>query len=408
MTPARSYLDHAATTPVLPQVIEAMADAMRAGGNASSVHTTGREARRRVEESRELIAAQIGARPSEVIFTSGGTESDNLALQGIWRAQRMADPRRRRLVVSAVEHSAVLDCAQALIAEGAVVTRVPVDRQGLVDPEAVREAILGGPPDAAGPESVAVVSLMWVNNEVGTVQPVTEVAAIAHEYGIPMHTDAAQALGHLPFDLAASGAGCVSLSSHKMGGPAGVGVLVASRELPIVALTHGGGQERQLRSGTLAMPLVVGMALAVRLAVERMPSQVPRLTALRDRLLTGAIAAVEHTTVTGLWQPGDALSRSPANAHLLLPDCEADSLLFLLDAAGIDCSTGSACHAGIPQPSHVVLAMGYPQEQARGALRLSLGHSSSEADVDAFLAALPDAVERAQRAHRARLAHRSR
>ncbi len=397
------YLDHAATTPVLPEVADVVAQAMGELGNPSSMHSAGRAARRRVEEAREDVASALGARPSEVLFTSGGTESDNLAVKGLYRHARDADPARRRLVVSAVEHSAVIDSVAHLEErEGARVTWVPCARDGRVAAEAFRTAIED--PSEGGPGTVAAVLDMWVNNETGVVQPVAEIAALAAEHGLPLHTDAVQAVGKVPLDFAGSGVDLLAASGHKVGGPVGAGLLIARDQAPLQAISHGGGQERQLRSGTLAMPLVVGMALAVRRAVDAREGEAARIGALRDRLLAGVLERIPGARVTGEWTPGDVLGRSPAHAHVLLPDCEADSLLFLLDAAGVQCSTGSACHAGIPHPSHVVLAMGYSEEEARGALRLTLGWTSTPDDVDRFLAALPEAVGRAQRAHAATLA----
>jgi cysteine desulfurase len=387
------YLDHAATTPMLPEAIEAMTEQMARVGNASSLHTSGRSGRRVVEESRETIAQALGARPSEVIFTSGGTESDNLAIKGTFWARRDADPRRVRLLVSVVEHHAVLDCVDFLAAhEGAKITWLEVDHVGRVDPETVRAAI------EAEPESVALVSVMWANNEVGTVQPIAEIAATAHEFGIPVHSDAVQAAGHVEVDFAGSGLDLMSVSGHKVGGPHGVGALLARRDAALVPLTHGGGQERQVRSGTLDVPAIRGFAVALRQTTANRKAEAERLVALRDKLIRGAQEAGFRIQVTGDWEPGDGTRRLPGNAHLLVPGCDGDSLLYLLDAAGIECSTGSACQAGVPQPSHVLLAMGMPEQQARGALRLTLGHSSTAADIDAFLAALPAAVERAQRA----------
>jgi cysteine desulfurase len=387
------YLDHAATTPVLPEVIEAMTAEMAVVGNPSSLHTSGRRARRVVEESRESIGRALGARPSEVLFTSGGTESDNLAVKGLFHARRDADPRRVRLLVSAVEHHAVLDCVDFLVAtEGAVVSWLEVDAQGRVRPETVRAAI------EADPASVALVSVMWANNEVGTVQPVAEIVAVAHEHGIPVHTDAVQAVGAVPVDFAACGADLLTFSGHKIGGPQGIGVLLARRDVRLVPLSHGGGQERQLRSGTLATPAIRGLAVAVGLSVGRRDVEAAWLVALRDRLILGAMASSSDVTVSGDWREGDGLHRLPGNAHLLVPGCDGDSLLYLLDAAGVECSTGSACQAGVPQPSHVLLAMGVPEAHARGALRVTLGHTSTDADVDAFLAALPAALDRARRA----------
>jgi len=378
---------------MLPEAIEAITAQMAMIGNASSLHTSGRAGRRVVEESRETIAQALGARPSEVLFTSGGTESDNLAIKGTFWARRDADPRRVRLLVSTVEHHAVLDCVDFLEAhEGAKVTWLEVDHVGRVHPETVRVAI------EADPDSVALVSVMWANNEVGTVQPIAEIASVAHEFGIPMHTDAVQAAGQVEVDFARSGVDLMSISGHKVGGPQGVGALLARRDATLVPLTHGGGQERQVRSGTLDVPAIRGFAVAMRLATANLADDASRLVVLRDKLIRGAQDAGFGVHVSGDWEPGDGKRRLPGNAHLLVPGCDGDSLLYLLDAAGVECSTGSACQAGVPQPSHVLLAMGMPEQQARGALRLTLGHTSTQADVDAFLAALPAAVERAQRA----------
>jgi len=378
---------------MLPEAIEAMTAQMATVGNASSLHTSGRRGRRVVEESREAIAQAVGARPSEVLFTSGGTESDNLAIKGTFWARRDADPRRVRILASMVEHHAVIDCVEFLQAhEGAKVTWLDVDQLGRVHPETVRAAI------ETDPDTVALVSVMWANNEVGTIQPIAEIAAVAHEYAIPVHSDAVQAVGQVEVDFARSGLDLMSVSGHKVGGPQGVGALLVRRDATLVPLSHGGGQERQLRSGTLDTPAIRGFAVAMQHATTNRVALSERLTALRDKLIRGAQDAGFGVQVTGDWEPGDGIRRLPGNAHLLVPGCDGDSLLYLLDAAGVECSTGSACQAGVPQPSHVLLAMGMPEQQARGALRLTLGHTSTAADVDAFLAALPAAVERAQRA----------
>ena len=388
-----AYLDHAATTPMLPSALAAMTEQLQVAGNASSLHTAGRMARRVVEESRERIARALGARPSEVLFTSGGTEADNLAVAGTWLARRDEDPGRVRLVASSIEHHAVLDCVEHLVRhQGAKVTWVDPDASGVVSAQAVRAAI------EEDPESVALVSLMWANNEVGTLQPVAEVAALAHEHGVPFHTDAVQAAGHVPVDFTASGADLLTVTAHKVGGPVGVGALLARRDAVLSPLSHGGGQERQVRSGTLDVAGIRAFAVALEEAVSTLDAEAARLAALRDRIVTGALALGVDITVSGAWEPGDTRRRLPGNAHLLVPGCEGDSLLYLLDAAGVQCSTGSACTAGVPQPSHVLLAMGLPEDEARGALRLTLGHTSTEADVDALLAALPGAVDRARRA----------
>jgi cysteine desulfurase len=385
------YLDHAATTPMLPAALEALMEQSRRVGNASSLHTSGRAARAVVEEARERIGAALGARPSEVVFTSGGTESDNLAVKGAWLARRATDPALDGVVTSAIEHHAVLDPVDYLAdARGVRVTRLLPDRCGHISADTLRDALAEG--------GVAVASVMWANNEVGTVQPVAELAALAREHGVPFHTDAVQAVAHLPVRFDESGADLMTVSAHKIGGPVGVGALLARRDAPLVPIAHGGGQERQVRSGTLDAAGIHAFAVALEGTVAGRDVEAKRVLGLRDRLLEGALALGLGITVTGCWTAGDATRRLPGNAHLLVPGCEGDSLLYLLDAAGIECSTGSACQAGVPQPSHVLLAMGHTEAESRGALRLSLGHTSTEADVDAFLAALPAVVERARRA----------
>ena len=378
---------------MLPEVVDAVTASLRGAltgaGNASSLHAAGRRARRVVEESREQLAAALGARPSEVVFTAGGTESDNLAVKGIWWARRAADPRRTRILASAVEHHAVLDAVEWLVAhEGASVDWLDVDAEGRVHPDVLAEAIERDPSD------VALVTVMWANNEVGTVQPVRQLAELAHEQAIPFHTDAVQAVGQLPVDVGASGVDALTLSGHKFGGPLGVGALVLGRDVACVPLLHGGGQERDVRSGTLDTPAVAGLAVAAALAVERQPALHARLTGLRDDLVRRLLAAVPDAALNGPAAGG----RLPGNAHFSFPGCEGDSLLLLLDARGVEVSTGSACSAGVARPSHVLLAMGADEDAARSSLRFSLGHTSTAADVDALLEALPAVVDRARRA----------
>ena len=381
-----AYLDHAATTPMLPEAIAAVAEVMGQVGNPSSLHAAGRAARRRVEEARERLAAALGARPSEVVLTAGGTESDNLAVKGIYWARRAADPRRRRVVAGAVEHHAVLDAVDWLVAhEGAEVTWLPVDRSGRVDPGSLRAALAG--------DDVALVSVMWANNEVGTLQPVLELADIAHEFGVPMHCDAVQAVGSVPVDFASAGVDALTMTGHKLGGPPGAGALLLRRDVACVPLQHGGGQEREVRSGTLDVPGTVGLAVATALAVERRADVAPRVAALRDDLVAGVLAAVPDVTVNG--HPTDRL---PGIANLSFAGCEGDALLMLLDARGVACSTGSACSAGVAQPSHVLLAMGAGPAAAKGTLRFSLGSTSTAEDVAAAVAAIAPAVERARKA----------
>ena len=377
------YLDHAATSPMTPAVAEAMASAQGIVGNPSSIHGAGRAARRVVEEARETIADRLGARPGEVVFTSGGTEADNLAIKGIWWARHAADPRRTRLLVSAVEHHAVLEPAEWMRdAQGAHLELLPVDRDGILDLDALEEAI------GRDPSTVALVSVMWANNEVGSLQPVDAVVAIAARHGIPVHSDAVQAAGVLPIDFGASSLHALTVSAHKLGGPVGVGALLLRRDLTPVPVLHGGGQERDVRSGTIAMPLIAGMAAAYRDVPD-----VTRIAGLRDRLVDGALALGLGATLRG-----HRSLRLPGKAHFTVDGCEGDALLMLLDTAGIAVSTGSACSAGIPQASHVLLAMGLTEPEARGAIRCTLGRTTTEDDVDALLAALPDAVTRARRA----------
>ncbi|WP_308168591.1 cysteine desulfurase family protein [Nonomuraea sp. NEAU-A123] len=384
MSRPSAYLDHAATTPMLPEAIEAMTEQLGLVGNASSLHATGRRVRRVVEESRETIADTLGARPSEVVFTSGGTEADNLAVKGLYWARRP----RKRLLISSIEHHAALDPAHWLAdSQGAQVELLEVDELGRVHPDTLRAAI------ARDPDDVAMISVMWANNEVGTVQPVHLLAAIAHDSGIPFHTDAVQAVGQLPVSFADSGADALTVTGHKVGGPLGVGALLLARGQTPVSVMHGGGQERDVRSGTLDGPAIAGLAAAVRVAVKEQQALSRRLTELREDLIQRVRQAVPDVVLNG-----DPADRLPGNAHFSFPGCEGDALLMLLDAKGVECSTGSACSAGVAQPSHVLLAMGADAAAARGSLRFSLGHTSTQDDVDRLIEVLPAAVERARRA----------
>jgi cysteine desulfurase len=388
------YLDHAATTPMLPEAVAAMTVALSDVGNASSLHTSGRRARRIVEEAREDIADALGARPSEVIFTAGGTESDNLAVKGLYWARHQADPTKRRILASSVEHHAVLDAVSWLADDdGAEVTWLDVDDFGRVHEDTVRAAI------AEDPSSVALVSVMWANNEVGTVNPVHELAGACREHGIPLHTDAVQAVGAVPVNFAASKAAALTLSGHKVGGPYGVGALLLARDADCTPLLHGGGQERDVRSGTLDVPSIVAFATAVRAATTNLHHQA--LAALRDDLINVIRTAVPDAVLNG--DPGESTvaggpSRLPSNVHFTFPGCEGDSLLMLLDANGVECSTGSACTAGVAQPSHVLLAMGADTVAARGSLRFSLGHTTTAADIARVAEVIGPVVERARAA----------
>ncbi len=387
-----AYLDHAATTPLRTQAVQVMTAELARLGNPSSLHSAGRRARRVVEESREQIAGAFGARPSEVVFTSGGTEADNLAVKGLYWARRAEDPRRRRVLATPIEHHAVLDTVHWLADhEGAEVTWLPVDEAGRLHPDALRAAI------EASPETVALVTVMWANNEVGTVQPVAELAAVAAEYGIVFHSDAVQAAAQLPVNFAASGADALTITGHKLGGPVGAGALLLARQAEPVPVLHGGGQERDIRSGTLDTPAISAFATAVELTVSESADEARRLAALSTELIGQVHAAVPDAVLNG---PPPGPERLPGNVHFSFPGCEGDALLLLLDAKGIACSTGSACTAGVAQPSHVLLAMGAGDARARGSLRFSLGRTSTREDVAAVGAVIGEAADRARRAAR--------
>lgn len=408
---SRVYLDHAATTAIRPVALEAFTASSLSLGNQSSLHQSGRAAKLRVETAREALADAVGAHPSEVIFTSGGTEADNLALKGLYWARR--DAARldaaggqgvrscHRIVLTGLEHHAILDTATWLEThEGAELDVVPVHPDGLVDLGAWREAL------SRDPGSIAVATLMWVNNEIGTVQPIAEAAAIAAEYGVPFHTDAVQALGAVPVHFQASGATTLAVTGHKIGAPVGVGALLVRREATLTPVLHGGGQERDIRSGTIPAALIEAFAAAATQAHARLPAERDRLGALRDRLIEGIRELLPEARLAGPEdldpQSGERVPpgsrRSPGNIHFIFPGCEGDSILFGLDMVGVEASTGSACSAGVPRPSHVLLALGVGEEEARSVQRFSLGHTSTAADVEQVLAVLPQVYASARRA----------
>ncbi|GAA2025227.1 cysteine desulfurase family protein [Agromyces tropicus] len=390
------YLDHAATTPMRPEAIDAMTAALRVVGNPASIHGSGQAAKRMLEESREQVAATLGADPIEVVFTGGGTEAVNLAVKGLfWR--RHAESGAHRILMPGGEHHATLDTVEWLVATaGAELVEIPLDAVGRVRVDVLAAELER---DAA---SVALVTMLQANNEVGTIEPVAEVAELCARAGVPLHVDAIAAYGHLPIDLHAvrretaappgGGLVAISVSAHKVGGPVGIGALVLDRSTRLEPLLHGGGQQRRIRSGTQDVAAAAGFAAAARATAAGRAAEDARTAALRDRIVAGVALAVPDAVLSG--EP-DAAGRLPGNAHFTFPGCEGDSLLFLLDAAGVAVSTGSACQAGVPEPSHVLLAMGRSEAEARGALRITLGHTSTDADVDAFLAALPSAYERA-------------
>ncbi|GAA1061198.1 cysteine desulfurase family protein [Agromyces bracchium] len=393
------YLDHAATTPLRPEAIDAITHALRLVGNPASIHSAGQHAKRLLEESREQVAATLGADPIEVVFTGSGTEAVNLAIKGLfWR--RRAEASARRILIPGGEHHATIDTVEWLAGmEGAEVVELPLDALGRLRVDALAAEFAR---DAA---SVALVTMLWANNEVGTIEPVLEVAELCARAGVPLHVDAIAAYGHVPIDLhairretaAPAGAGLVamSVSAHKVGGPVGIGALVLDRSTRIEPLLHGGGQQRRIRSGTQDVAAAAGFAAAALATAAHAAAADERMSRLRDRLVAGVAASVPDARLSG---DPDPAGRLPGNAHFSFPGCEGDSLLFLLDAAGVAVSTGSACQAGVPEPSHVLLAMGRTEAEARGALRITLGATTTDADVDAFLEALPAAVERATRA----------
>jgi cysteine desulfurase len=382
------YLDHAATTPLSAPALAALTTELSRSGNPSSLHGSGRRARRVVEDARETIARAAGAHPSEVIFTSGGTEADNLAVKGLYWARRDADPRRTRILCSAVEHHAVQDTVEWLERhEGADVTWLPVTQEGIVRMDVLEREL------DAGADEIALVTVMWANNEVGSLQPVADIAASAARFGIPVHSDAVQAFGSVPVSFADSGLATMAVSGHKIGGPVGVGALLVGRSVKLTPVQHGGGQERDIRSGTLDAAGIAAFAAAADDVVTHLPAESARIAKLRDRLVAGVGRVVPEAVLRG-----SRTDRLPGNAHFTFPGCEGDSLLFLLDVAGVESSTGSACTAGVPRPSHVLLAMGLTEAEARGAQRFSLGHTSTPEDVDALVAALPEAYERARKA----------
>ncbi|UOQ60677.1 cysteine desulfurase [Leucobacter rhizosphaerae] len=393
MTPAGAYLDHAATSPMPDAVLRAYTDALRTVGNPASTHSDGQRASEVLETAREEIASRLGCDPAELIMTAGGTESINLALKGIYWARRRAGAGPI-VLIAAGEHHATVEAAEWLRdTQGADVVWVPIDAEGVLRPEALGQAIAD-----AGADNVALVSFLWANNEVGSVLPVEALCRIAADAGIPVHVDAVAALGQLPLDFARSGAAAMSLSAHKIGGPVGVGALVLGRRTSADPLLHGGSQQRA-RSGTQNVAGAVGFAAAMRLAIDAdgVPheARITELQRLRDRLVAGVRAADPSAIARGAQGAPDRL---PGNAHFTFPGCQGDSLVFLLDAAGVSASVGSACQAGVAEISHVLLAMGVPEPEAAGALRFTLGPDTRDDEIDALLAALPRAISGARSA----------
>lgn len=389
----RIYLDYAATCPIQPQVLDAYVEELRQVGNPSALHASGQSARMRLEAAREELAQCVGAQSAEVVFTSGGTEADNLALKGLfWQANKAhlttgAPHERPVVMVSAIEHSAILETAEWLETQGATIITLPVDEQGVVRVDTARELL-----ETHGPRT-AVVSVMWANNEIGVLQPVPEITQLAHAHGALMHTDAVQALGNVDLNFSEAGVDAMTVTAHKLGGPVGIGALILKRGVNAVPVLHGGGQERSVRSGTLDVPGAVAFATAARLATEDRDEKV-RIARLRDRLIAGIEERIPDAQLTG--PRGDG--RLPGNAHFVFPGCEGDTLLFGLDMAGFDTATGSACSAGVNRPSHVLLALGRSEDNARSSQRFTLGPGTTDEHIDALLKVLPEVVENARKA----------
>jgi cysteine desulfurase len=375
----RIYFDYNATTPLAPAVIDAVVTATRDEfGNASSVHHFGQRAKAGLDEARSAVAALIRADPSEIVYTSGGTESDNFAIRGA--AEALESTGRRHLVASAIEHEAVLNTLKALARRGWTTSLVPVDQTGIVDPLRLRSLVT---------KDTALVSVMHANNEIGTIQPISDLAAIAHEHGALMHTDAVQSVGKIPVDVRAMGIDLLTLSAHKFNGPKGAGALWIKRGTRMLPILTGGKHERSRRAGTENVPAIVGMGVAAQLAAARLDPEASRLASLRDRLEDGILRAVPGAIVNGARS-----SRVPNTSNISFDRVEAESLLIALDLEGIAVSTGSACSSGTLEPSHVLRAMGLSSHRTQNSLRFSLGLFSTEEEVDRVIAVLPGLVEK--------------
>ena len=381
-----TYFDHAATTPMSAPAIEALTEQIKELGNPSSLHTQGRSVRKRVEEAREEIARIAGASPSEVIFTGSGTESNNLAIKGFYWMRRAEDQNRNVIVISAFEHHAVLDPVEWLEEhEGAHIIASPVTREGVIDLEALKDIV------DHNRHRIAVIAVMHSNNEIGTIQPIREVVAIAGD--IPVHTDAVQSFGKVDFNFDELGVTSATISGHKVGGPLGVAALILRRGIDITPILHGGGQERDIRSGTLNAPAIVSFAAAARDAQQYRVERYEYLRGLRRYLIDSLREVIPDIRVNGDIEPS-----LPGIANITFPGTESDGLLLLLDAEGIASSTGSACSAGVPRPSHVLLAMGLSETDARSSLRFSLGVSNTREEIDHLCSVIASVVERARAA----------
>lgn len=382
-----AYLDNAATTAILPEALEVLYQEAATVGNASSLHGAGRRARKIVEESRERIAAAVGAKPQEVIFTASGTEANNLAVKGMfWQAQNV-NQAKTGISSSPVEHHAILDPLEWLEREsGAQLHLAQVDVNGVIKPESVAEIL------SEHGATISFATFMHSNNEVGALQPIAELAAIAREHQIPIHTDAVQSFGKVPLHFADLGVDAMTISGHKIGGPLGVAALIAKKTLELTPLLHGGGQEREVRSGTLHTPAIAAFATAAEISQAQLSSNSERISSLRARLIAGVTQTVSDVRLNG------GANTLPGIAHFTFDGAEGDALLLLLDAQGVQCSTGSACSAGIAQPSHVLLAMGMAPKIARSSIRFSIGPSTTEAEIDRAISVIGEVVLRARAA----------
>lgn len=389
----RVYFDNAATTPISEVALQAFIEQARQVGNPSSLHTYGRNARKELEEAREKLAELVGAHSTEVIFTGSGTESNNLALKGIYWQRNTEDAARKVIVISSFEHHAVLDPAQWLKEfAGAEVVQIPVTNEGFID-LTVYEEVLNNRKD-----EIALVSVMHSNNEVGTIQPIAKIAEIANQFDIPVHTDAVQSFGKVPLDFKALKIFAMTISAHKIGGPVGVGALILKKGVDITPILHGGGQERDIRSGTLNAAGIVGFVAAAQSAIRDMNANAQKVSSLRDKLISAIKDQIPDAVINGIDTSSNNDKCLPGIANISFPNTESDSLLVLFDAEGIACSTGSACSAGVQEASHVLLAMGRSERQARSSLRFSLGTANTEADIEYLRTCIKRVIERARAA----------
>lgn len=389
----RVYFDNAATTPISEVALQAFIEQARQVGNPSSLHTYGRNARKELEEAREKLAELLGAHSTEVIFTGSGTESNNLALKGIYWQRQSEDAAKKVIVISSFEHHAVLDPAHWLKDfAGAEIVQIPVTNEGFIDLAFFEEVV------TKRKDEIALVSVMHSNNEVGTIQPIAKIAEIANQFNIPVHTDAVQSFGKVPLDFKDLKVFALTISAHKIGGPVGVGALILKKGVDITPILHGGGQERDIRSGTLNAAGIVGFVAAAQSAIRDMNTNGQKVSSLRDKLIAAIKEQIPDAVINGVATASNSDDCLPGIANISFPNTESDSLLVLFDAEGIACSTGSACSAGVQEASHVLLAMGRSERQARSSLRFSLGTANTEADIEYLRTCIKRVIERARAA----------